>query len=74
MPILQAYAMELDRRRIISQDLIQQMFPNLANILDFQRRFLIRLETTFDQTPSEQRWGQEFVDCVRSTIGSEAAP
>lgn len=54
---------------------MDQMFPNLDNIVDFHRQFLAQLETTREQAWSEQCWGQHFVDCVRTmTVSCPGIP
>ncbi|KAH6913025.1 Dbl homology domain-containing protein [Coprinopsis sp. MPI-PUGE-AT-0042] len=68
LELMHTYSAELVRRNIVNRDSMHQMFPNLGNILGFQRRFLIRLETTFEQVWAEQRWGQHFIDCERQLI------
>ncbi|KAH6888856.1 Dbl homology domain-containing protein [Coprinopsis sp. MPI-PUGE-AT-0042] len=68
LELLHTYAAELVQQNITNRDSVHQLFPNLDNILDFQRRFLIRLETTLEQGWSEQSWGQHFVDCEEQLI------
>ncbi|EFI28234.1 rho guanine nucleotide exchange factor scd1 [Coprinopsis cinerea okayama7 len=63
LEIMQKYATQLAQQNIIDQDTIHLLFPNLNNLLNFQRKFLIRFESTLEQPWSEQRWGQHFVDC-----------
>lgn len=62
----QKYATQLGQQSIIDQDTIHLLFPNLNNLLNFQRKFLIRLESTLEQSWSDQRWGQNFLECVRA--------
>ncbi|KAI0874246.1 Rho guanyl nucleotide exchange factor [Hypoxylon argillaceum] len=45
----------------IPGDTAYQIFLNLHGILDFQRRFLIRIETTNSMPQSAQQWGAPFV-------------
>ncbi|EFX06307.1 Rho guanyl nucleotide exchange factor [Grosmannia clavigera kw1407] len=51
----------LEQRGIINGDIVHQIFLNINAILDFQRRFLIRVETTNSVPQLQQRWGQTFV-------------
>jgi cell division control protein 24 len=51
----------LETKGIITGDTIHQIFLNINAILDFQRRLLIRVETTNSMPPSQQRWGAPFV-------------
>jgi cell division control protein 24 len=48
-------------KAIIPGDVAYKIFLNLHNILDFQRRFLIRVETTNSMPQSTQQWGAPFV-------------
>ncbi|KAL7266463.1 Guanine nucleotide exchange factor for Cdc42p [Rhizina undulata] len=58
---LQDYMRSLEADEIISKDLIHNMFLNLNQLVDFQRRFLIRVETQYDLAPRQQNWGRLFV-------------
>jgi cell division control protein 24 len=51
----------LEQSGAISGDVIHQIFLNINAILDFQRRFLIRVETTNSMPSDSQRWGAPFV-------------
>jgi cell division control protein 24 len=51
----------LEQTGAISGDVIHQIFLNINAILDFQRRFLIRVETTNSMPTEAQRWGAPFV-------------
>ena len=51
----------------VAPDLIHNMFLNLNSLVDFQRRFLIRVETVYAQSPEQQRWGQVMVSHVSMT-------
>ncbi|KAG6038827.1 hypothetical protein E4U41_003613 [Claviceps citrina] len=44
----------------LSGDVVHQIFLNINAILDFQRRFLIRVETTNSMPKAVQRWGAPF--------------
>lgn len=50
----------LDQTGAITGDIIHDIFLNISFILDFQRRFLIRIETTNSLAPANQRWGSPF--------------
>lgn len=52
----------LEQRGVIPGDMVHQIFLNINAILDFQRRFLIRVETTNSMPPGVQRWGAPFVN------------
>ncbi|KAI1174565.1 Rho guanyl nucleotide exchange factor [Nemania sp. FL0916] len=45
----------------IPGDVAYQIFLNLHGILDFQRKFLIRIETTNSMPPTAQSWGAPFI-------------
>ncbi|KAI1388970.1 uncharacterized protein F4822DRAFT_443723 [Hypoxylon trugodes] len=51
----------LEQKGVIPGDIIHQIFLNINSILDFQRRFLIRVETANSMTEEAQRWGAPFV-------------
>lgn len=51
----------LEQKGVIPGDVVHQIFLNINSILDFQRRFLIRVETTNSMPAVSQRWGQPFV-------------
>jgi cell division control protein 24 len=62
LEVMQKYSNALYQNNIIDQDTIHLLFPNLNNLLNFQRKFLIRLESTAELPWAEQRWGQGFID------------
>lgn len=51
----------LEQRGAINGDIAHQIFLNINSILDLQRRFLIRVETTNSMPSSRQEWGNPFV-------------
>ncbi|KLO96149.1 Scd1 protein [Fusarium fujikuroi] len=51
----------LDQQGEIPGDTLHQIFLNINAILDFQRRFLIRVETTNSMSADAQRWGAPFI-------------
>ena len=61
LEILQEFKKLVEARGLISGDQIHDIFLNLNALLDFQRRFLIRVEQTNAQSPTEQNWGNLFV-------------
>ena len=68
MFLVQKYAQELSQSNTLDRDTIHLLFPNLNKLLNFQRRFLIRLEGTADMPWREQRWGLLFADNVGKLI------
>ena len=65
---MQKYAQELSQSDTLDRDTIHLLFPNLNNLLNFQRRFSIHLEETADIPWREQRWGLLFTDNVGKLI------
>ncbi|KAK3386070.1 Pleckstrin homology domain-containing protein [Podospora didyma] len=51
----------LEQKGVIPGDVVHDIFLNINAILDFQRRFLIRVETTNSMPVSRQEWGSPFV-------------
>ncbi|KAL5606908.1 hypothetical protein BROUX41_003284 [Berkeleyomyces rouxiae] len=50
----------LEQRGVITGDVVHSIFLNISFILDFQRRFLIRVETTNSMPQANQFWGSPF--------------
>ncbi|KAJ3135641.1 hypothetical protein HDU90_003716 [Geranomyces variabilis] len=63
---LQHYQRELQSQNIVPRDMILQLFANLDELLDFQRRFLLQMEATLSLPPAEQRLGQLFIQNEQS--------
>jgi cell division control protein 24 len=51
----------LEQKGVVPGDMVHQIFLNINAILDFQRRFLIRVETTNSMPSATQQWGSPFV-------------
>ena len=51
----------LEQKGDVPGDQVHQIFLNINAILDFQRRFLIRVETTNSMPEANQRWGAPFI-------------
>ncbi|KAH8819934.1 hypothetical protein F5884DRAFT_744311 [Xylogone sp. PMI_703] len=51
----------IEQKGVIPGDVVHDIFLNINAILDFQRRFLIRIETTNSLPDAKQEWGQLFV-------------
>lgn len=51
----------LEQKGAIPGDIVHSIFLNINAILDFQRRFLIRVETTNSMPTATQKWGAPFV-------------
>lgn len=61
LELLQEFKKLVEERGIVTGDAVHAIFLNLNALLDFQRRFLIRVEQTNAQPESEQNWGRLFV-------------
>jgi cell division control protein 24 len=61
LELLQEFKKLVEEKGVISGDQVHDIFLNLNALLDFQRRFLIRVEQTNAQPPAEQNWGNLFV-------------
>lgn len=60
LEVMQKYAVALSQSNQVDQDTIHYLFPNLNKLLNFQRQFLIRMESIGDLPWPEQRWGSLF--------------
>lgn len=58
---LQQFKNEIEEIGVIAGDAVHDIFLNLNALLDFQRRFLIRIEQQNSLPESQQNWGQLFV-------------
>ncbi|GME44008.1 hypothetical protein GTA08_BOTSDO11807 [Neofusicoccum parvum] len=61
LELLQEFKKLVEEKGIVTGDAVHSIFLNLNALLDFQRRFLIRVEQTNAQPESEQNWGRLFV-------------
>jgi cell division control protein 24 len=52
----------IEQKGVIPGDAVHDIFLNINAILDFQRRFLIKIETTNSQPEERQEWGSTFVN------------
>ncbi|KAI1004544.1 hypothetical protein K3495_g3669 [Podosphaera aphanis] len=53
---------KIEEKGVIPGDLVHNIFLNINAILDFQRRFLIKIETTNSQSEKDQKWGLPFTN------------
>ncbi|KAJ3063574.1 hypothetical protein HDU98_000604 [Podochytrium sp. JEL0797] len=58
---LQRYQNELAQTKVFSKDMMYGLFSNLNELLDFQRRFMVGMESTLNLGLVEQRIGQLFI-------------
>ncbi|KAH0536783.1 hypothetical protein FGG08_006386 [Glutinoglossum americanum] len=61
LEVLQQFKKLVQETGAVAGDVIFTIFMNLNALLDFQRRFLIRVETTNSLPEEAQQWGQLFV-------------
>ncbi|CAL8580137.1 Guanine nucleotide exchange factor for Cdc42p [Xanthoria parietina] len=61
LELLQQAKNELEAGGTVPRDSIHDIFLNLNTLLDFQRRFLIRIEQQNSLPESQQNWGQLFI-------------
>lgn len=61
LEMLQEFKKAVEEQGVIPGDAVHDIFLNLNSLLDFQRRFLIRVEQTNDKPEDEQNWGALFV-------------
>lgn len=57
---LQRFKKEIEESGAIAGDAVHDIFLNLNNLLDFQRRFLIRIEQQNSLPEMQQNWGKLF--------------
>ncbi|KZV62603.1 hypothetical protein PENSPDRAFT_670249 [Peniophora sp. CONT] len=60
LEVMQKYAQALAQSNTVTQDTLHLLFPNLNQLLNFQRKFLIRVEGTAEMPWHDQRWGSLF--------------
>ncbi|KAF1950932.1 hypothetical protein CC80DRAFT_220235 [Byssothecium circinans] len=61
LELLQLFKKNVEEKGVLTMDTVHDVFLNLNALLDFQRRFLIRVEQTNAQPATEQNWGHLFV-------------
>ena len=61
LELLQQFKKLVEEKGVIAGDSAYDIFLNLNSLLDFQRRFLIRVEQTNAQPEEDQNWGKLFV-------------
>ena len=65
---IQKYAQALSQSSTVTQDTVHLLFPGLNSLLNFQRKFLIRVEGTAELPWHDQRWGSLFSNNVSPSI------
>ncbi len=64
LTLFQEYASTLSRS---NSSLAQQLFPDIAELMQFQHDLSTRFDTTLLSLPCEQDWGRHFVETVSSS-------
>jgi cell division control protein 24 len=60
LEVMAKYQAEIQRATIFTQDTLHFLFPNLQQLLDFQRKFLVAVEYHASLPADEQRFGFLF--------------
>ena len=60
LEMLQAFKKLVEERQVVSGDTVHDIFLNLNLLLNFQRRFLIRVEQINALPEEKQNWGAMF--------------
>ena len=63
LELLQAFSKHVSTHGIINGDAVHRVFLNLDALLEFQRRFLVRVEHISSQPEDDQNWGRLFYTC-----------
>ncbi|PCH43719.1 hypothetical protein WOLCODRAFT_104030 [Wolfiporia cocos MD-104 SS10] len=63
LEVMQKYSNAATQMNVIDSDTIHLLFPGLNKLLNFQRKFLIKLESIAELSWEEQRWGTPFTEC-----------
>ncbi|THV71282.1 hypothetical protein D6C97_06035 [Aureobasidium pullulans] len=61
LELLQAFKQLCESKGVVSGDVSHQIFHNLDALLNFQRRFLIKVEQQNAIAEDEQNWGKIFI-------------
>lgn len=61
LELLQSFKQLCESKGVITGDVSHCIFHNLDSLLNFQRRFLIRVEQVNAQDEGEQNWGKIFI-------------
>lgn len=69
LELLQGFSRHVSQAGIIPGDAVHDIFLNLDELLEFQRRFLVRVEQTNAQHEVDQNWGRLFY--THAQIASE---
>lgn len=62
---MQKYSQAATQMNALDRETIHLLFPGLKDLLNFQRKFLIKLESMAEQSWGDQSWGLPFKENVR---------
>ena len=65
---LQLFKNELARSNVVTGDIVHDIFMNLDALVDYQRRFLIRVEQQNCLDQSTQNWGRLFLQYAQGFL------
>lgn len=65
---MQKYSQAATQMNALDRETIHLLFPGLKDLLNFQRKFLIKLESMAEQPWGDQSWGLPFRENVRPQI------
>ncbi|KAJ7827589.1 Dbl homology domain-containing protein, partial [Mycena leptocephala] len=71
--LMHKYATVLSQSNWIDDNIRLSLFPNINELFNFQRKFLIRLEATAELAWQDQNWGQHFLEAEKE-FGEVYAP
>ncbi|KAJ7827579.1 hypothetical protein B0H13DRAFT_1917534 [Mycena leptocephala] len=63
--LMHKYATVLSQSNWIDDNIRLSLFPNMNELFNFQRKFLIRLEATAELAWQDQNWGQHFLEAEK---------
>lgn len=66
--LCQKYSIAASQMNVMDQETLQRLFPGLNKLLNFQRKFLIKLESIAELSPNDQSWGVPFMENVRANM------
>ncbi|KAE9402996.1 hypothetical protein BT96DRAFT_990639 [Gymnopus androsaceus JB14] len=72
LEIMQKYSVALSQNGIIDLLTNDNVFPGLDKLLNFQRKFLIRIESTADLHWHDQCWGELFTESEEEFVVYES--
>ena len=60
--------------QVLDRDTLHLLFPGLNKLLNFQRKFLIKVESIAELPWNEQRWGLPFTENVSNPVQPSNGP